>query len=204
MGWTAHDRPSHHDPVACRSHPAPCRVSVGLPIACLGPDHEPSQRPLTSRYNHSVRRVADRVLRPSREPLAQTLPPRDNRPILGSDGPDLAAARTLAQPALAKPVVRPHRVAVMPAGSPLTSCLRTRPRHRLLWYWRPWRPPPLTAPLPDTPKPNMACFSLFDAFYRYAPHTFPCGATAERIPAVQKNSGLRNKYSPSFRGFSIS
>jgi hypothetical protein len=53
--------------------------------------------------------------------------------------------------------------------------------------------PPLKTPIPDTTKPSLACFSLFDAFYRYAPHTFPCGATAERIPAVQKNSGLRNK-----------
>jgi hypothetical protein len=81
MGWTAHGRPSHHHPVACRSHPAPCGVSVELPIACLGPDHEPSQRPLTSRYNHSVRRVADRVIRPAREPLAQRLPPRHTHAI---------------------------------------------------------------------------------------------------------------------------
>jgi hypothetical protein len=57
--------------------------------------------------------------------------------------------------------------------------------------------------IPDTPKPNMACFSGFVAFYMYAPRTIPCGATGEGNSCGAKNSGLRDKYSPSFRGFSI-
>jgi hypothetical protein len=44
--------------------------------------------------------------------------------------------------------------------------------------------PPTT--IPDITKPNLACFSGFDAFYRYTPRTIPRGATAERIPAVQE------------------